>query len=95
MFSTTYILLTSAIDSLYNQEWVKRGLIPYRKDYLIDSVIRDNFRFEHIQYYMVHTTTILDHLYELLKIEESRGGWMKMRNAFLFLNRITPAIYCY
>lgn len=78
-YDRNIVMLTSAIDSIYNEEWRVRGVLPFKKDYLLMHLLtNDYYAFEPLDYYQYKKSEIPGFLYELLVIES--------RNGYLWLN---------
>lgn len=68
--------LLSAIDSIYNEEWRVRGVLPSRKENLQkELLVKDNILFGPIDYYQFQKSEINDLFYSMLDME-SRNGYL-------------------
>lgn len=69
--SSDCVLLAEAIDSIYNDDWRVRGVLPFRKDRLLEQIItRGSYSFSPIDRFLLKKSDFLD---ELVWMEESRG----------------------
>lgn len=67
--------LLSAIESIYNDEWRVRGVLPFRKEGLQRQLLlKDNFLLGPIDYYHYKKSDIPDFFYEMLFTEASLGN---------------------
>ena len=66
--------LISAIESIYNDEWRVRGVLPFKKEDLQNQLlVKENFCLDPIDYYQFKKSEIPDFLYVKLLTEASRG----------------------
>lgn len=73
------VLLTSAIDSIYNEEWRVRGVLPFRKDDLLMHLHTEEYYFfEPLDYYEYKRSEIPEFIYQMIDTES--------RNGYLWLN---------
>lgn len=73
------LMLLSAIDSIYNDEWRKRGVLPFRKKRLqTELFVTDNFPLSPIDYFQYKKSEIPSFLYDMLRTQASLGYlWLK------------------
>lgn len=72
------VLLTSAIDSIYNQEWEDRGVLPFMKDELIHFIEEDTYVISPPKYFVFKRQDIQDFMLDMLFFEDKRGFiWME------------------
>ena len=74
------ILLTSAINTIYNQDWNARGVLPFKKNELLELVVRDKYVLSPLQYFVLKKSDIPDFIYEIL-IMESKRGYLSIDNS--------------
>jgi hypothetical protein len=85
LFNNTHVycvLLRESIDSIYNEEdWMSRGVLPYRKDRLIEELfLRNYYPSSVISYFIIKESEIPAFIYNLIKIESYRGHlWLEPR----------------
>lgn len=78
LFSSFYdsnrVRLTSAIESIYNDEWRIRGVLPSRKNELQrELMLKDNFLLGPLDYFEYKRSDIPEFLYNMLLTEASLG----------------------
>jgi len=68
------VMLLSAIESIYNNEWRERGVLPFRMERLqTELLVKDNFQFGPIDYYQYRKSEIPSFLYSMLITQASLG----------------------
>lgn len=68
------VMLTSAIDTIYNDEWRVRGVLPFRKDNLqMDLLVKEDFILDPINYYQYKQSDIPNLFYKMLLTEAKLG----------------------
>lgn len=72
-FNNNSVMLTSAIDSIYNKDWNVRGVTPFMKDQLLELVVREKYVFSPLQYFVLKKSDIPDFIYQILIMESKRG----------------------
>lgn len=72
-YNQNSVLLTSAINTIYNQDWNARGVLPFKKNELLELVVRDKYVLSPLQYFVLKKSDIPDFIYEILIMESKRG----------------------
>jgi hypothetical protein len=68
------VMLLSAIESIYNNEWRERGVPPFRMKRLqTELLLKDNVQLGHIDYYRFRKSEIPSFLYSMLITQASLG----------------------
>jgi hypothetical protein len=72
------LMLISAIESIYNNEWRERGVLPFKMERLqTELLLKNNFLLGPIDYYQYRKSEIPNFLYEILCTQASLGYlWM-------------------